>query len=90
MGSQAPDQVPLSVGDKRPAALSGSTPPVKCPYMGVWKPRFVQLSLPFFFLFFILLLPFFVQILTLRHDRGDGRGCRRCGCWGSSGAGSCQ
>jgi hypothetical protein len=42
----------------RPGALSargqegcGSTPPAKRPYRGVWKPRFVQLSLLSFFFF---------------------------------------
>jgi hypothetical protein len=32
-------------------APSGSTPPVKRPYMGVWKPWFVHLSLPLFSFF---------------------------------------
>jgi hypothetical protein len=40
-GSPAPSQVPPATGAKRSAALSGSTPPSKRPYRGVWKPRFV-------------------------------------------------
>jgi hypothetical protein len=60
--SPAPDQVPSAAGAKRVVAPSGPTPSAKCPYRGVWKPRFVQLSLPLFSLFcvwdFILLLPF--------------------------------
>jgi hypothetical protein len=49
-----------AAGAKRVATPSGSTPPAKRPYRGVWKPRFVQLSLPLFLPFcgFILLLPF--------------------------------
>jgi hypothetical protein len=58
----APGQAPSMAGDKRVAASCGSTPPAKCPYRGVWKPWFVQHSLPlfsFFFLWgFILLLTF--------------------------------
>jgi hypothetical protein len=52
-GSPAPSQAPPTAGAKRSAAPSGSTPPAKHPYRGVWKPRFVQLSPPFssFFLF---------------------------------------
>jgi hypothetical protein len=57
-GSPAPSQTPPAAGAKRSAVLSGSTPMAKCPYRGVWKPRFVQLSPPFFFPFSILLLPF--------------------------------
>jgi hypothetical protein len=48
--SPAPSQVPPAAEAKRPVALSGSTPPAKRPYRGVWKPRFVQLSPPLFFL----------------------------------------
>jgi hypothetical protein len=48
--SPAPGQAPSVVGTKRAAAPSGSTPLAKCPYRGVWKPRFVQLSLLSFFL----------------------------------------
>jgi hypothetical protein len=60
-GSPAPGQAPSAAGAKRAMAPSGSTPPAKRPYRGVWKPRFVQLSLPLFsplFCGFILLLPF--------------------------------
>jgi hypothetical protein len=60
-GSPAPGQAPSAAGAKRAATPSGSTPPAKCPYRGVWKPRFVEFSLPLFSLFlwgFILLLPF--------------------------------
>jgi hypothetical protein len=46
-GSPAPGQVPSAVGAKRVVAPSGSTLPTKHPYKGVWKPRFVQLSLLF-------------------------------------------
>jgi hypothetical protein len=55
VGSPAPGQVPSAVGAKRVVAPSGSTPLTKCRYRGVWKPRFVQLSLPLFsfFLFFV-------------------------------------
>jgi hypothetical protein len=88
-GSPAPSQALPTAGAKKSVAPSGSTPPAKCPYRGVWKPWFVELSPPFFFLF-----PFsyylFVQVLFLRHGRGDGCGCRRCGCQGGSRAGSCQ
>jgi hypothetical protein len=54
-GSPAPGQVPSVAGAKRAAASSGSTSPAKRPYRGVWKPRFVQLSLPLFsfFSFFV-------------------------------------
>jgi hypothetical protein len=38
----------VAAGVKRVATPSGSTPPAKCPYRGVWKPLFVQLSLPLF------------------------------------------
>jgi hypothetical protein len=47
-GSPALSQVPSAAGDKRVVAPSGSTPPAKRPYKGVWKPRFVQRSLPIF------------------------------------------
>jgi hypothetical protein len=61
-GSAAPSQAPSVAGAKRAATPSGSTLLAKCPYRGVWKPQFVQLSLPLFSLFyffgFILLLPF--------------------------------
>jgi hypothetical protein len=59
-GSPAPGQAPSAAGAKRAAAPSGSTPLAKHPYRGVWKPQFVQLSLPLFSFFcgFILLLPF--------------------------------
>jgi hypothetical protein len=88
-GSPAPSQAPPAAEAKRSAAPSGSTPPAKRPYRGVWKPRFVQLSPHFFFLFsFSYYL--FVQVHFLRRGRGDGRGCRRCGCRDGSGAGSCQ
>jgi hypothetical protein len=50
-GSLTPDQAPSTTGAKRAVAPSGSTPPAKRPYRGVWKPRFVQLSLPLFSLF---------------------------------------
>jgi hypothetical protein len=56
--SPAPGQAPSVVGAKRTAAPSGSTPPAKRPYRGVWKHRFVQLFLPLFLCGFILLLPF--------------------------------
>jgi hypothetical protein len=57
-GSPAPGQAPLAVEAKRSAAPSGSTPPVKRPYRGVWKPQFVQLSPPFFFFFSFSYYPF--------------------------------
>jgi hypothetical protein len=47
-GSPAPGQAPLAAEARRFASPSGSTPPAKRPYRGVWKPRFVQLSPPFF------------------------------------------
>jgi hypothetical protein len=46
--SSAPDQAPSVAMTKRAVALSSFTPRAKRPYMGVWKPRFVQLS-PLFF-----------------------------------------
>jgi hypothetical protein len=59
-GSPDPSQAPSAPGAKRATTPSGSTPSAKRPYRGVWKPRFVHLSLPLFPLFcgFILLLPF--------------------------------
>jgi hypothetical protein len=43
-----PGQVPsLVAGSKRAVAPSGSTPPAKRPYKGIWKPRFVQTPPPF-------------------------------------------
>jgi hypothetical protein len=43
--SSASGQVPSSVeGAKRAMTPSGSTPPAKRPYRGVWKPHFVQFS----------------------------------------------
>jgi hypothetical protein len=92
-GSPAPSQAPSAAGAKRDAAPSGSTLPAKCPYRGVWKHWFVQLSLPRFSFFvwgFILLLPLFAQVLFLRRGHCDGHGCRRCGYQGDSRAGSCQ
>jgi hypothetical protein len=50
-GSPAPGQAPLVAGAKKAAAPSDSTPPAKCPYRGVWKPQFVQLSLLLFSFF---------------------------------------
>jgi hypothetical protein len=45
-GSPVPDQVPSSAaGTKRAAAPSGSSPPAKWPYRGVWRPRYVLKSL---------------------------------------------
>jgi hypothetical protein len=40
-GSLAPDQAPSATVAKRSVAPSGSTPPAKHPYRGVWKPQFV-------------------------------------------------
>jgi hypothetical protein len=45
--SPASSQAPSVAETKRTVAPSGSTPPAKRPYRGVWKPRFVQL-VPFF------------------------------------------
>jgi hypothetical protein len=53
-GSAGPGQAPSVAGAKRTAALSGSTVLAKRPYKGVWKPRFVHLSLPLFSFFFFL------------------------------------
>jgi hypothetical protein len=50
-GSPAPGQAPSVAGAKRVAAPSGSIPPAKRPYRGVWKPRFVPLSVSHFFSF---------------------------------------
>jgi hypothetical protein len=45
-GSPVPGQAPSSVaGAKRAAAPSGSSPPAKRPYRGVWRPRYVPKSL---------------------------------------------
>jgi hypothetical protein len=59
-GSPAPGQALSVARAKRATAPSDSTSPAKHPYRGVWKPWFVQLSLPLFSFFcgFILLLPF--------------------------------
>jgi hypothetical protein len=89
-GSPAPGQAPLGAGAKRAAAPIGSTPPVKRPYMGVWKSRFVQLFLPPFFVWLHSLITLFAQVLPLRRGHRDGHGYRRCGCRGGSRAGSCQ
>jgi hypothetical protein len=50
-GSPALGQAPLVTGAKRVAVPSGSTPLAKRPYRGVWKLRFVHLSLPLFSFF---------------------------------------
>jgi hypothetical protein len=42
------------------------------------------------FLWLHSLTTLFVQVLSLRCGRRDGHDCRRCGCQGGSGAGSCQ
>jgi membrane protein involved in colicin uptake len=43
MGSSASGQAPSSmVGTKRVVTPSGSTPPAKRAYRGIWKPQFVQ------------------------------------------------
>jgi hypothetical protein len=91
-GSPAPGQAPSAAGAKRAMAPSGSTPPAKRPYRAVWKPRFVQLSLPPFLLFCVASFSYylFAQVLSLRSGHRDGHGCRRCGCRGDSGTGSCQ
>jgi hypothetical protein len=45
-GSSVPGQVPSSAaGAKRVAAPSGSSPPAKRPYRGVWRPRYGPKSL---------------------------------------------
>jgi hypothetical protein len=45
-GSSVPGQVPSSAaGAKRVAAPSGSSPPARRPYRGVWRPRYVPKSL---------------------------------------------
>jgi hypothetical protein len=56
-GSPAPGQALSTTGAKWAVAPSGSTPPAKRPYRGVWKPQFVQLSPPFF-LFSFFYYPF--------------------------------
>jgi hypothetical protein len=95
--SPAPDQVPSAAGAKRVVAPSGPTPSAKRPYRGVWKPRFVQLSLlsPFFPVGLHSLVTLFAQVLSLRRSHRDGHGCfcrrhrcRRCSCRGNSRAGS--
>jgi hypothetical protein len=93
-GSSTPGQVPSVARAKRAAASSGSTPPAKRPYRGVWKPRFVQLSLPLFSFFFLFLwlhslTTLFAQVLSLRRGGRYGHGYRRCGSQGGSRAGSC-
>jgi hypothetical protein len=56
---------------------------------GVFRNLSLSNSLPLFpLLSFSYYL--FVQVLFLRCGHGDGRGCRRCGCRGGFGAGSCQ
>jgi hypothetical protein len=45
-GSSVPGQVPSSTaGAKRAAAPSGSSPPAKRPYRGIWRPRYAPKSL---------------------------------------------
>jgi hypothetical protein len=45
-GSSVLDQVPsFAAGAKRAATPSGSSPPAKRPYRGVWRPRYVPKSL---------------------------------------------
>jgi hypothetical protein len=68
-GSSVPDQVPSSIaGAKRAATPSGSSPPAKRPYRGVWRPRYAPKSLrPVCFLFFLrgsLLQLSIFQIIT--------------------------
>jgi hypothetical protein len=47
--SAALGQAPTpATGVKRVAMPSGSTPPAKRPYKGVWKPRFVESSVIYF------------------------------------------
>jgi hypothetical protein len=67
-GSSVPGQVSSSAaGAKRAAMPSGSSPPAKRPYMGVWRPRYAPKSLlPVCFVFFrgsLLQLSVF-QIIT--------------------------
>jgi hypothetical protein len=73
-GSSAPGQAPPAAGAKMATTPSGSTPPAKCSYRGVWKPRFVQHSLPLFSLFLWLhsLTTVFAHVLSLRHGRVMG------------------
>jgi hypothetical protein len=54
-GSSVPGQVPSSAtGAKRAAMPSGSSPPAKRPYRGVWRPRYAPKSLrPVCFVFFL-------------------------------------
>jgi hypothetical protein len=54
-GSSVPGQVPSSAaGAKRAATPSGSSPPAKRPYRGVWRPRYAPKSLrPVCFVFFL-------------------------------------
>jgi hypothetical protein len=97
-GSPAPGQAPSAAEAKRSAAPSGSTLPAKRHYRGVWKPRFVQLSLALFSFFPVglhSLITLFAQVLSLRCDHRDRHDCfchrhrrRRCGCRGDSRAGS--
>jgi hypothetical protein len=68
-GSSVPGQVPSSAaGAKRAVTPSGSSPPAKRPYRGVWRPRCAPKSLrPVCFLFFLrgsLLQLFVFQIIT--------------------------
>jgi hypothetical protein len=82
-GSPAPGQVPSVAGAKRAASPSGSTPPAKRPYRGVWKPQFVPLSI-LFCVWLHSLIILFTQVLSLRRGHRDGHGCRRCCCRGDS------
>jgi hypothetical protein len=54
-GSSVPVQVPSSAaGAKRAVMPSGSSPPAKRPYRGVWRPRYASKSLcPVCFVFFL-------------------------------------
>jgi hypothetical protein len=96
-GSLAPGQAPSVAGAKRVTAPSGTTPPAKRLYMGVWKPRFVQLSLLslFFEAGLHSLITLVAQVLSLWRGHRDRHNCfyhrhhyRRCGCRGDSRAGS--
>jgi hypothetical protein len=78
-GPSSSGQTPsLAVGAKREATPSGSTPPAKRPYKGVWKPRFVNfLYFPSFTLwqgsFFTIVLLFCAAHHPLTHHRHPGR-----------------
>jgi hypothetical protein len=81
-GSSTPGQAPSAAGVKRAAA-----PPHR---PNVPTGVFGNLGLSNFFVWLHSLITLFAQVLSLRCGHRNGHDCRRCGCRGGFGAGSCQ